>query len=65
MAFNGIPNKFITTLRWLSGKYLERSVPIVGKYIPTHDSKTKRLSMRMPMSEPGVEKSDDTVPASA
>lgn len=42
---------------------MERSVPIVGKYIPTQDSKTKRLSIRMPKSEPGVEKSDDTLPA--
>jgi len=36
---------------------------MVGKYIPTQDSKTKRLSMRIPKSEPGVEKSDDTLPA--
>lgn len=59
MAFNGIPNKFITTLRWLSGKYLERNVPIVGKYIPTHDSKRKRLSMRMDKTAPGVDTNMD------
>ena len=39
---------------------MERKVPIVGKYIPTHDSKMKRLSMR-----PGVEKRDDRLPANA
>ena len=38
---------------------------MVGKYMPTHDSKTKRLSMRILMSAPGVEKSDDREPASA
>ena len=40
-------------------------MPIVGKYIPTHDSKMKRLSMRIPRSEPGVEKRDDRLPANA
>jgi hypothetical protein len=58
-AFNGIPNRFITTERWLSGKYFERSVPIVGKYIPTHDSKRKRLSIRTAKSDPGVDASPE------
>mmetsp|Transcript_27096 Transcript_27096/g.42540 ORF Transcript_27096/g.42540 Transcript_27096/m.42540 type:complete len:124 (-) Transcript_27096:530-901(-) len=38
---------------------------MVGKYIPTHDSKTKRLSMRILMSAPGVDAMDERLPASA
>ncbi len=38
---------------------------MVGKYIPTHDSKTKRLSMRILMSAPGVDTMDERLPASA
>jgi hypothetical protein len=51
MALRGIPNKFITTERWLSGKYFERSVPMAGKYMPTHDSNTKRLAISTPSTE--------------
>ena len=36
---------------------------MVGKYIPTHDSNTKRLRMRILMSAPGVESSDEALPA--
>lgn len=38
---------------------------MVGKYIPTQDSKTKRLSMRILMSAPGVDRMEDRLPASA
>ena len=38
---------------------------MVGKYIPTQDSKAKRLSMRILMSAPGVDKMEDRLPASA
>jgi hypothetical protein len=65
MTFNGIPNKFITTLRWLSGKYFERSVPIVGKYMPTHDSKRKRLIIRIERIAPGCDTADDSLPHAA
>ena len=65
IAFNGMPNKFITTLRWLSGKYFDRSVPIVGKYIPTHDSKRKRLSISMDKIAPGCDRNGDRLPQRA
>ena len=55
IAFNGIPKRFITTARLLSGKYLERKVPIAGKYIPTHDSNRNRLIMSTPNIAPGEE----------
>ena len=42
MRFKGNPNRLIMTLRWLSGKYLLLKVPMEGKYIPTHASKTKQ-----------------------
>lgn len=38
---------------------------MVGKYIPTQDSKTKRLSMRILISAPGVDKMEDRLPPSA
>ena len=41
-TFNGIPNKFIMTERCESGTYLLLSVPMDGKYIPTHASKAKK-----------------------
>lgn len=40
-TFKGIPNRFIITDLCESGTYLLRSVPIEGKYIPTHASNTK------------------------
>ena len=40
-TFNGIPNRFIMTERCESGTYRLRSVPMLGKYIPTHASNTK------------------------
>ena len=45
-TFNGIPNKFMMTPRCESGTYLDRSVPMLGKYIPTHASNAKKLAMR-------------------
>ena len=45
-TFKGIPNRFIMTDRWESGTYLLRSVPIEGKYIPTHASNAKKDAMR-------------------
>jgi hypothetical protein len=62
MALSGIPNRFITTDRWLSGKYLERNVPIAGKYIPTHDSNKNRHAMSAPNTEAGDETVDATPP---
>ena len=59
MAFRGTPNKFITTLRWLSRKYFDRSVPIVGKYMPTHDSKRNRLSISTKRIAPGDDRDMD------
>ena len=59
MTFSGMPNKFITTLRWLSGKYFDRSVPIVGKYMPTHDSNRNRLSMSTDRIDPGDDRNVD------
>lgn len=41
-TFNGIPNKFIMMERCESGTYRLRSVPMLGKYIPTHASNTKK-----------------------
>ena len=34
MRLRGIPKRFITIERCSLGMYLERSVPIVGKYMP-------------------------------
>ena len=65
MAFRGIPNKFIITLRWLSEKYFERSVPIVGKYMPTHDSNRNRLSMSTDRITPGDDRDVDIFPHTA
>mmetsp|Transcript_6265 Transcript_6265/g.9223 ORF Transcript_6265/g.9223 Transcript_6265/m.9223 type:complete len:154 (+) Transcript_6265:829-1290(+) len=45
-AFSGMPNRFIITDRCESGTYLLRSVPIDGKYIPTHPSNKKKLAVR-------------------
>ena len=44
-ALSGIPAKFIITLLWLSGMYLLRRVPMLGKYIPTTASKEKKLAI--------------------
>ena len=49
IRFSGIPNKFIITDRWLSGMYFDRSVPISGKYIPTHISNVKNAAARLIM----------------
>ena len=62
MTFRGMPNKFITTVRWLSGKNFERSVPIVGKYMPTHDSNRNRLSMSTDRIAPGDDRDVDIFP---
>lgn len=40
-TFKGIPNRFMITDLCESGTYLLRSVPIEGKYIPTHASNAK------------------------
>mmetsp|Transcript_32068 Transcript_32068/g.42758 ORF Transcript_32068/g.42758 Transcript_32068/m.42758 type:complete len:220 (-) Transcript_32068:540-1199(-) len=45
-TFSGIPNKFIITERCESGTYFERSVPMEGKYMPTHVSKAKNAATR-------------------
>ncbi len=37
---------------------MERNVPVAGKYMPTHASKTKRLRMSVLNAEPGVVKAD-------
>eukprot|EP00957_Ditylum_brightwellii_P044712 3390399-Ditylum_brightwellii.AAC.1 len=44
--FSGIPNKFIITERCESGTYFERSVPMEGRYTPTHVSKAKNAATR-------------------
>ena len=44
-TFNGTPNNVIITDRWESGRYLLRSVPMDGKYIPAHISKMKKPAM--------------------
>ena len=60
-AFNGIPNKFKITLRCESGTYLDRSVPMEGKYIPTQDSKRKNEMESAPKIIAGVKDKADFV----
>lgn len=44
-TFKGIPNRFMITDRCESGTYLLRSVPMEGKYIPTHASNAKNAAI--------------------
>mmetsp|Transcript_46131 Transcript_46131/g.76258 ORF Transcript_46131/g.76258 Transcript_46131/m.76258 type:complete len:226 (-) Transcript_46131:703-1380(-) len=46
MRLRGMPNRFIMTPRYASGTYLERNVPMSGKYIPTHASNAKKAATR-------------------
>mmetsp|Transcript_23866 Transcript_23866/g.75356 ORF Transcript_23866/g.75356 Transcript_23866/m.75356 type:complete len:220 (+) Transcript_23866:288-947(+) len=43
MRLSGTVNMDIRTLRWESGKCLDRRVPIAGKYMPTEASNTRKL----------------------
>jgi hypothetical protein len=45
-TFSGIPNKFMMTPRCESGTYLDRNVPMLGKYMPTHASNAKKLATK-------------------
>jgi hypothetical protein len=45
-TFKGIPNKFIMTDLCESGTYLLLSVPMDGKYIPTHPSNAKNAATK-------------------
>ena len=44
-TFKGIPKRFMMTDRCESGIYLLRSVPMVGKYMPTQASNAKKETM--------------------
>mmetsp|Transcript_6409 Transcript_6409/g.14173 ORF Transcript_6409/g.14173 Transcript_6409/m.14173 type:complete len:202 (+) Transcript_6409:167-772(+) len=54
MRLRGSPKRFIITLRWLSGRYLERSVPMEGKYMPTHASNKNIAAVSVPRPDPMV-----------
>ena len=43
-TLRGMPKRFIITERCESGTYRERSVPIDGKYIPTHSSNARKAA---------------------
>mmetsp|Transcript_16498 Transcript_16498/g.23952 ORF Transcript_16498/g.23952 Transcript_16498/m.23952 type:complete len:112 (+) Transcript_16498:305-640(+) len=45
-TFKGIPNKFMMTDLCESGTYLLLSVPMDGKYIPTHASNAKKEEIK-------------------
>ena len=49
----GMPNRFMITPRYASGRYLDRNVPIRGKYMPTQASKTKKEATRGMRAAPG------------
>eukprot|EP00968_Pinguiococcus_pyrenoidosus_P009407 scaffold733_cov267-Pinguiococcus_pyrenoidosus.AAC.30 len=48
IRFRGTPKMFMSTERCVSGRYFERNVPMVGKYMPTHASKRKKAATSTP-----------------
>mmetsp|Transcript_64880 Transcript_64880/g.148612 ORF Transcript_64880/g.148612 Transcript_64880/m.148612 type:complete len:261 (+) Transcript_64880:103-885(+) len=52
MRLSGTPKMLTITLRWLSGTYLERRVPMEGKYMPTHASKTRKDAITATRDDP-------------